>query len=178
MSEQKHTALVRQEAPALEVGRGWQLGVVAHEGGVTLALTHEERAPLELEISITDAGPVVRARAARLELETAEDITARCESFHLAARGSVTIEGADITQSASGSLRAEAKDISMEARCGDFKVLANDDVQLLGEEVLLNCEREAPAPSWLPPPPPQPIARQDTQGDPELLALLEEKTEG
>lgn len=39
--------------------------------------------------------------------------------------------------------------MALEARVGSVVARANDDVQLLGENVLLNCDRTAPVPDWV-----------------------------
>jgi hypothetical protein len=40
---------------------------------------------VELTVVLTDAGPVVRMRAARLEVETAESVDIRCKTFNVRA---------------------------------------------------------------------------------------------
>ncbi|MFO0840788.1 MAG: hypothetical protein U0797_00090 [Gemmataceae bacterium] len=40
---------------------------------------------VELTVVLTEAGPVVRLRAARLEMETAESVDVRCKNFNVRA---------------------------------------------------------------------------------------------
>jgi hypothetical protein len=69
-----------------------------------------------LEVVLTPAGPLLRFRAAQVQLECAGDLKLRCGSFHV-----------------------EATEIDIEASRGDVNVRANDDVNLNGERVRLNC---------------------------------------
>ena len=46
---------------------------------------------LELSITITEAGPVVKLKAARLELESSEDIAVSCRDFRLDTRGDIKL---------------------------------------------------------------------------------------
>ena len=76
---------------------------------------------------------------------------------------------------AGGTLRAEGRRVDVEATHGMVKLTANDDVQLLGENVLLNCEPTVPAPAWSLPAPqkPQPsVPVAASSGDAELLAAM------
>lgn len=78
-----------------------------------------------LEVELTPAGPVLRFRAAQVELDCQGSLKVRCESFDVRTTG-------DIVQHAGG-------EISLEARRGNVDVRANDDVNLNGERVRLNC---------------------------------------
>lgn len=62
-----------------------------------------------LAIEITEAGPVLR------------------------------FEGPGLAFHAAGALTISADSVSIQARRGDVRVTANDDVKLNGERVLLNC---------------------------------------
>jgi hypothetical protein len=137
--------------------------------GAILRLVHPGQQSVAVEITITAQGPMIRASAAALEIESATDITARCQRFTVDARDSVTLRAPEITCQASESLRAEGRSIELDAKAGDVRIHANDDVQVLGEQVLLNCERDAVLPSWLPEPPVAMLPREDTTGDSSLL---------
>ena len=45
--------------------------------------------PLELEVRLTETGPVVRARVSALEIESEGDLVARCEAFRVQARQAI-----------------------------------------------------------------------------------------
>jgi hypothetical protein len=122
---------------------------------------------IELELRFTAEGPVVRTTAAALELESATTIAARCTSFSVDAEG-------DIDLRAGGSLRCHAHEATVDASPGAVRLRANDDVQLLGELVLLNCDRLPPMPDWVPPQRHQPSSLPPTNvlGDPEVVAAM------
>lgn len=106
---------------------------------------------LALEVHITPEGPVVRAFAHALELEASSSITARCERFEVEARAGIALQsGGDLTLQAAGTHVAQAARIGLEATRGRARIEANDEVQLMGAEVLLNAEPDAPLPAWVP----------------------------
>lgn len=150
-------ASAAQRRLQLGIGDGWSAELAARPGGALLRIANRSGgAPLEIEISLTEAGPVVRARAAALDLESDTDLVARCARFRVEARDSVDIV-------AGGSVRAKGRSVDVEATLGSARVRANDDVQLLGENVLLNCDRNPPVPAWAsraprPPEPTLPVA--------------------
>jgi hypothetical protein len=130
---------------------------------------------LELELRFTAEGPVVRTRAAALELEAAEAITARCERFAVEARGDVTLHaGGELRLRSEQAASIAARNVAVEASPGAVRLRANDDVQLLGELVLLNCDRIPPMPSWVPPQRHQPVSLPPNaiSGDPSVVAEL------
>jgi hypothetical protein len=140
--------------PAVAMGLGWSAALEQRPRGAALRIQHPEQGVMTVEITITARGPVIRTTAAALEIEAADEIVARCERFTVEARETVSLRG---------------RSVEVEATGGDVRLRANDDVQVLGEQVLLNCEREEPLPSWLPQAPvPQievTVPRQDAGGD-------------
>jgi hypothetical protein len=156
----------------LAVGLGWSLALDRRARGLALQFRHPQQAPFDVEIAITSSGPVVRASAVALEIDSADEIVARCDRFSIQARSSVEIAAPEITCRASGTVRAEGREVDVVANAGDVRLRANDDVQLLGEQILLNCERQPPPPTWIPRMSPSPevvLRRQDTSGELELL---------
>jgi hypothetical protein len=87
---------------------------------------------VELEVILTPAGPVLRFRAAAIELEAAGKLRLDCEDLELHARrdASVRVGGDFVTEAQTTTIRSER---------GDVLVEANDDVVLHGERVKLNC---------------------------------------
>jgi hypothetical protein len=150
------------------LGFGWSAVLEPKSRGAILRLVHPQQESVAVEIAITAQGPVIRASAAALEIESATDISARCARFTVEARESVTLRAPEITYQASGVLRAEGSSIALDAKAGDVRIRANDDVQVLGEQVLLNCERDAVMPNWLPKPPEATLPREDITGDIDL----------
>jgi hypothetical protein len=101
-------------------------------------LRNPHQPAVDVEIVLTREGPVVRAAAAALEITAAEEIFARCERFEIDAKESFSVQAADV---------------AVTARSGGVAIRANDDVAVNGEQILLNCDRDPPAPSWLRRPP-------------------------
>ncbi|HXI60662.1 MAG TPA: hypothetical protein VNO55_31590, partial [Polyangia bacterium] len=127
-------------------------------------------AHLEIVISLTSDGPVLRARAAAMEIDADTDLIARCDRFRVEARESISLVS-------EGILQTQGRRVDIEATQGSVRVRANDHVQLLGENVLLNCEPQPPMPAWAvpgesPAPAMTTVAVADASGDVELAAAL------
>jgi hypothetical protein len=69
------------------IGDGWSAELSPQPRGALLRVGRGagERT-LEIHIALTADGPVVRARAAALEIESDTDLVARCERFRVEAR--------------------------------------------------------------------------------------------
>jgi hypothetical protein len=121
--------------------------------GRTLALSPERlriadrSGALELEIDLRAEGPVVRVRAAALELAAEGEVSLSCERFELHAREQLRlVSDGDLQTSVAGDLdcRAaglahwEGRDVRVRARRGEARLEAHDDVRVDGERVLLN----------------------------------------
>jgi hypothetical protein len=161
--------LQRSATAVMPIGDGWNAQLSQRPQGAVLRVARGAREQtLEISITLTANGPIVRARAAALEIESDSDLVARCERFRVEARESVDIVSG-------GTVRAQGRRIDVEATHGSARVRANDDVQLLGENVLLNCDRPAPVPPWALPVAPLPaptVTAQEVSGDEELLQAL------
>lgn len=115
----------------LTLRSGRSVEVEEEDGGESLAV----RAPdgrIELTVQLTDRGPVLSLRAARLVLEGEHAVDVECEDFRVRARNEVDL-------SAGGDARVEGHGVMLESRRADVSLQANDDVRLDGERVLLNC---------------------------------------
>lgn len=86
---------------------------------------------VELEVSFTERGPVLRFRAADLELASAGDVRIDCDRFLVRA-------ASGIVQETGGDLQLTGRSARIEAERGDVEIEANDDVKLLGERIKLN----------------------------------------
>jgi uncharacterized protein (DUF2345 family) len=159
-------------AVSLALGAQHTLEVTAGPDVARLQLTGAAGAPgLSLEIVLTPQGPSLRVQAPSVELVAEESLTTRCKHLHLEASESVRL-------STKGALEVDAAAVTVEAHTGAVKLHANDDVQLLGEQVLLNCERQPELPPWAQVPPADPpplLPRRPASGDAQLLLDLGEK---
>jgi hypothetical protein len=98
--------------------------VVVHVGGSDAAI--EVRSPegeIEVRIEVTQAGPVVRLRGARLEIESPDAVAVRCQRLEIAAseRAEIRSEG-DVKVAAGGAMDLDAK----------------RDMKLVGDRIFLN----------------------------------------
>jgi hypothetical protein len=125
---------------------------------------------MEIEVAFTADGPVVRTRANALELTSLGRVTARCASFEVDAEENIALRSR-------GTFAVEARAVDVEATHEGVSIRANDDVQLLGEHVLLNCDPSPPVPAWVPvvPEPTPTVALQGASGDAALLAAVRAK---
>lgn len=121
----------------LPLGRGWVARFEPTDRGALLRLQNPRQPTIDVEIVLTAAGPVVRAAAAALEITAASEIVARCDEFRVDARRAFSVQ---------------AGEVAVAARTGGVAIRANDDVAVDGEQILLNCDRDPPLPSWLPQP--------------------------
>lgn len=82
---------------------------------------------VELTVRLTDAGPVLSFKGARIELESTGAVAVDCEDFEVRARRDVRVAaGGALVQRAGGEMRVEAE----------------SDLWLDGKMVLVNCDRE------------------------------------
>ena len=77
---------------ALPSGRSVSLNL--GEDGEQL-LVHNPSGEVEVTITLTDDGPVVRLSASKLELESTEDVSVTCRDFKVKASGGVDIQSED-----------------------------------------------------------------------------------
>lgn len=103
---------------------------------------------VELQICMTDKGPLLRFRAADVELEATRDVKVHCEEFHVKADKHIIQEsGGDLRQRIGGQadvkvrgrMTLAAKETRVQAKRGNVQIEANDDVEVLGERIKLNC---------------------------------------
>lgn len=107
---------------------------------------------LQIEIRFEASGPVVRVCAPVLQLEGLQQVAASCDTFKVEARERIELHsGGEIIQHAAGTARLEGRRVELEASPGAIRLKANDEVQLKGEMILLNCDHPSlstPLPKW------------------------------
>jgi hypothetical protein len=116
-----------------ELPSGRLLVVRSSDGGESIEV-HTPAGQVEVHIALTDAGPLVRLRAARLELEATDAVAVRCRRFELEAREALELHSA-------GKVHVTGQEL---------RVRTQDDIHMNGAIIRLNCDEE-PAPP-LPPP--------------------------
>ena len=78
----------------LRLPSGRAVVLVMGETGEELQVV-DTRGEVEVSITLSDAGPVVRLTGARLELESAEDVSVTCRDFKVAASGGLDMRAQD-----------------------------------------------------------------------------------
>lgn len=125
--------------------------VSTSRGGTTISLTSRSKGyAVDVEVEFGTVGPVVRIQAPRVEIQS-EEWNVSCNRFEVQAKESIDM-------STTGSANVSAARVSVNASPGAIRLRANDDVQLLGEQILLNCDRTPPMPPWVPQPRTQPAS--------------------
>lgn len=137
---------------SVPMGPGRTLDVVPGPEGACLRLRSSVPGEaMEIELRFEAGATTVRLRAPVVEIATSGTILAECEDFRVKARHSIELRSeGTIHQCAAGGHRTEAEHVTVDASPGAVRLRANDDVQLLGELILLNCDRTPPMPDWLP----------------------------
>jgi hypothetical protein len=167
------TDSTRRLAAPLAGGR--TLTVTSDDRRVELVISNAQHAELALEIRVEASGPVVSLRGASIEVRDSKRIALSCDEFVVQARDRIALETeGTLTQRSGGDTRILARDVAVEASPGAVRLKANDDVQLLGELVLLNCDRQPPIPAWVPvpAPPAPPLPLEPASGDRPLIDEL------
>jgi hypothetical protein len=102
---------------------GRTLVVRVGAGGEELEVRDREGV-LELSITLTEAGPVVRLRAAQIALESSETISLQCRRFEVATSEAIRLRSAD--------------EVEIGAR--EMRVRTEADIHLDGAMIRLNCD--------------------------------------
>jgi hypothetical protein len=149
-----HESVARPEGGVVvPVGHGRSIEVQTTGDKTLLKVRGERKQQLQIEIRFEAGEPVVSVAAATLALENVKNISASCETFAVnASKGIELRSGGDIVQTAAGDARVEGHRVDVQASVGAIRLKANDEVQALGEMILLNCEhpsKERPMPAWV-----------------------------
>ena len=137
---------IQQSPTATPLNHGRQLSIrVAQsnaEGDLSdLLEIRSATGELELAIEVGPTGPRLRVRAVDIELCAEKTLTMRCETLEVTARGAASI--------AAGALLALAgDDVRVQAETGEVAIRANDDVDVRGERIRLNCDDPPMAATW------------------------------
>ena len=96
--------------------------VVRVDGGKEELEVRSPDGDVEVRITLTDAGPVISLRGARLELEATDAVSVRCRQFEVN-----TSEGT--TLASAGPVRIDGQELNVETE---------DDIRLKGKLIHLN----------------------------------------
>jgi len=112
--------------------------------------------PCLLEVTITPEGPRVRLSGAQIEIAAPERLTLATKHFELKAeRADIDVAGelrerigGDAIRTTKGTAALIGRDVRLKAPTGEVTIDANDDVDVRGERVRLNCEDPPMPQSW------------------------------
>jgi hypothetical protein len=127
----KNELVPASEPQRMALPSGHVVEAEAHEGGERLRVRAASGEVL-VTMELTERGPVLRLSAAALEV-TAGALSLDCDDLRVRARGGISMS---------------AEEVALEARAGNLDLRANDDVDVRGERIRLNCD-DAPMPrTW------------------------------
>jgi hypothetical protein len=142
------TAHLAELLPPADVllGSGRSLRVMRTGGDETVQLLGKDGL-LELAIVLTDAGPVLRVAATRIELAGAT-VAMRCDELDIECKQRMsvrcdghaeeTVRGTKST-TVLGKLRTSAREVDLRAASGELRLAATDDLSINGKNVRINC---------------------------------------
>lgn len=128
-------------------GRSLQINRTEAEGRNHLMIKSPQGL-VELEVTLTEKGPVLHFNTADLQISSSGKIVFDCDMFHVHANQEIRQEShGNLTNEVAGDLKMNAKqDVDIRGRVcqfkatrGDVKIEANDDVRAKGERIRLNC---------------------------------------
>ena len=137
---------------SLALGDGGRVRIARGSGGEALQVVSAS-GDVRLEVLLTPEGAVLRIAGSRVAIEAEGELALRCarfaveaETIALGASGDVTLEaGRGLGLRAGHDAELSSQAVKLEARRGDVSIVANDDVALNGERVLLNCPTDEEA---------------------------------
>jgi uncharacterized protein (DUF2345 family) len=128
----------------MSLSAGYQLSTSASEQGEELRL-HAPDGRICIKITLTPEGPLVELASVALSVAAQGKIKVACESFEVAAEKEISLQaGGDIAFESEQAIVTAAFEQSHQARRGDYRVKANDDVRVDGERIKLNSTSELP----------------------------------
>ncbi len=125
----------------VELTHGRALSVDLDHAGVDLIQLRSATGEVELAIEVGPDGPKLRVRAVDIELTAERKLAMRCAELDVQVSGQATV-------AAEGELQMAGLDVRVLAERGEIQLRANDDVDVRGERIRLNCD-DPPMPiSW------------------------------
>ena len=124
----------------LELTGRHQLLLERSDRGDALRLvTPDGATPIVIEV--TNAGVTLRIAAPNVALEAAGDLAIGADRLALRGRRGVSVSsGGDLELVAAGDLQSRAAAHLLHSQAGSVDVKASDDVKLVGERVMVNCD--------------------------------------
>jgi hypothetical protein len=137
----------RRDRTALDLPSGRRVEIAVDGDGETLRV-RSIAGDCVLEVRLTDEGPVLSLRGAVLEIDASRSLTLRSDELRLQARrASLEVAedlieriGGDAERRVGGDATLAARNVALDAQPGGIALSANDDVDVTGERVRLNCD--------------------------------------
>lgn len=136
-------AVSEKEVHSLAIGYNRTLAVESDEHGARLRIISPNQTDrMDLAIQFSSEGSMVKLQAASLEIDKAGSVSTKCDAFIVEAKERIELKTkGDFVQKAEKNSDIEARNLNLTAASGAVRLNANDDIQLLGEMILLNCDR-------------------------------------
>ena len=125
------TKRTKAERETVPLSHGRELHLSPAPDGDRLTVSSSD-GTVELDVLLTEKGPLLRFRSAELHMTATRDIRMQCDDFRVDARGKAVIAAGD-------DLVAAGKTCELRATRGEARIKANDDVRVKGERIRLNC---------------------------------------
>ena len=133
------------ETELLAPTSGRRVRIEASDGSSDQLVIRDANGEVELRVVLTPQGPVLRLKAARVELD-ADVLGLRCRELEVDVREAARFQAASIHTKTTGDHELEvggrshvqARSVAVEAALGSIELRANDDVEVEGERIWLN----------------------------------------
>lgn len=122
--------------------------VVDTSGGGEVVRFESPTGQIELQVTLTSEGPRLHFKAADVALTSSGTVAVACKRFEVRAEEAIEqTSGGDLKETVNGDRLSRVRGTSaalarrtlIESKRGDLRLVANDDIELLGERVKLNC---------------------------------------
>jgi hypothetical protein len=129
-----------KQQTSLELAGQHQLVVTQVEGGHSVQIV-TPRGATPVVIEVTSQGITMRIDGPGIALRAAGALSLSAETLTLEGRQGVTIaSGGDLDVGVAGDLTSRARAQVVRADAGSVDIKASDDVKLVGERVMVNCD--------------------------------------
>ena len=137
-----------QTVQTVESRSGRRIEVESDRDGSDHVTVRGLEGQVELQVTLTESGPILRFRAAEMQLESEGRLSLKCDELDVEAARSIRqraggdleqIVAGDASTLVNGGLSSKARTTEIRSMLGDVRIKANDDVKLNGERVKLNC---------------------------------------
>lgn len=143
-------------ARELVLSGGRTLAVSTSAAGVDRVELRAINGSVELAFVVGPEGPRLLVRAVDIEIVAERRLSMSCSELDIRARNALRVEAGclderverDVSRIAQGNVTVAGRDVAVLADAGEVVIRANDDLDLRGERIRLNCEPDPLPLSW------------------------------